>query len=172
MLAVSEVHAATPSFSAEKIKAAYTFQFTRFTTWPSKISSVDNPFTICMLGNESIAKELESLNQYKTGGRSIRVIYPKNVLNTEGCKILYIAETESKKLKNIIHVLHNKPVLTVSSIPNFASQGGIIGLILYKNKIHLEINLVSAQRADIKFSAKLLEIASVIKDVSNKEEQP
>ena len=172
MFAALEVYAETPSFSADKIKAAYTFQFTRFATWPTKISSVDTPFTICMLGNEPIAKELKSLNQYKSEGRSIRIIYPTNVFDTDDCKILYIAETKSRKLKDIIRILHNKPILTVSSIPNFALQGGIVGLTLYKNKIRLEINLASAQRADIKLSAKLLEIASVITDTSNKEEQP
>lgn len=157
--------------TADKIKAAYTFQFTKFVVWPDS-SSTEKPFTICILGNEPIGKQLEPLNQRKIGERSITVKNIKTISKADDCNILYIAETESERLNDIFRFLHKKPILTVSSIPDFALQGGIIGLVSYKKKIRLEINLSSARSVDIKLSAKLLEIASVVDGVGNKEEQP
>lgn len=170
MLPVFTLHAATPA-SADKIKAAYTYQFTKFVTWPDSSTS-EKPFTICVFGDEPIGKQLEPLNKRKLGDRSIKVEYIEEIYKTDTCNILYISETESGKLNVIFRYLKNKPVLTVSSISDFALQGGIIGLVAYKKKIRLEINLASARRVDIILSAKLLEIAKVIESVKNKEEQP
>ena len=171
MFSSSILYAGTP-VPADKIKAAYTFQFSKFATWPDKNSHNKKYFSVCILGQEPIAKELESLRKYKTNGRSISVFYLKKITNIDKCNILYIAETERNRLNVIFHILKNKPVLTVSSIPDFALQGGIVGLVTDNNKIRLEINMASARKADIKLSAKLLEIANVIKSLKYKEEQP
>lgn len=171
MLPAFALIAGTPA-TADKIKAAYTFQFTKFVTWPDTSVSVEIPFYICILGNESIRQELEPLNQRRIGERPISVRYLKRITDSKRCNILYISETESSNLTSIFKFLRNKPILTVSSIPGFALQGGIIGLVSHKKKIRLEINLTSARKVNIKLSAKLLEIANVVEGINNKDEQP
>lgn len=165
----SVLRAAIP---ADKIKAAYIYQFTQFVTWPQVSASANEPFTICVLGDEPIGNELEPLNWRQTSGRLTRISSPKTMRDTDSCNILYIAKTEQHQLPEILRYFHNKPVLTISSIPGFAASGGIIGFVIIDNKVRLKINRSAAQRANITLSAKLLEVANVIENHASKSHRP
>ena len=43
----------------------------------------------------------------------------------------------------------------------FEALGGIIDFIVEGNKIHIEVNLLAAERAGLKISSKLLSIAKI-----------
>lgn len=163
------LHAAAP---VNKIRAAYIYQFSQFVTWPPAQLSSEKYFTICVLGNEPLSDDLAPLNRRQLDERLIKVISAKTLHDSAGCSILYIAKTEQPRLQDILDYFQNKPVLTVSSIPNFAASGGIIGFIITDNKVRLEINRASALHANITISAKLLEIARLIKSERKQEEQP
>ncbi len=156
---------------ADKIKAAYIYQFTQFVTWPDPSVSVDTPFTICMLGKGPIGNELEPLNRRRLGRGLIRVSYPQTLRDTAACNILYIAETEQRQLQSTLNYLRNNPVLTVSSIPNFAARGGIIGFVTVDRRVRLEINRAAARHANIQLSAKLLEVAIRVVDTTSEGSQ-
>lgn len=165
----SNVFAAVP---ADKIKAAYIYQLTKFVTWPDSPASADKTFTICVIGKEPIHDELKPLGQRKTKQQSIKIRYPNSARDTIGCNILYIARTEQHQLKTILEYSHKKPILTVSSLPHFTENGGIIGFVIINNKVRLEINRAPARHNNIKLSAKLLEVANVIRNNTQEENQP
>jgi len=144
--------------SADKIKVAYIYQFTQFVTWPDTASSIDQEFSVCVFGNDPIAKELEPLTRRQVNGQSITVRYPEKIQETDSCNILYIAETKKHLLRKLFKYLHDKPVLTVSSIPDFAMNGGIIDFVIRNNKVRLETNVAVARHANLSISAKLLEV--------------
>lgn len=156
---------------ADKIKAAYIYQFTQFVTWQDPPVSADVPFTICVLGKEPIGSELEPLNRRRLGRGLISVSYPQTLRDTGACNILYIAETEQRQFQSILKYLHNKPVLTVSSIPDFAARGGIIGFVTVDKRVRLEINRAAARNANIKLSAKLMEVAIHVVDTASESSQ-
>jgi hypothetical protein len=54
--------------------------------------------------------------------------------------------------------------LTVGEAEGFATQGGIINFAVEGNKLHLEVNPLAAERAGLKFSSKLLNIATIVKE--------
>jgi len=157
--------------TADKIKAAYIYQFTQFVTWPDPPVSADTPLTICVLGKGPIGNELEPLNRRRLGRGLISVSYPQTLRDTAVCNILYIAETEQRQLQSTLNYLHNKPVLTVSSIPNFAARGGIIGFVIVNKRVRLEINRAAARNANIQLSAKLLEVAMRVVDTASEGSQ-
>jgi len=161
LLTVINVPAA-PAAPADKIKAAYIYQLTQFASWPNNPSSTQEVFTICALGNDAIYNKLEPLNFRQEKTRLIKVRKPKTINDIVNCNILYIAESEQPRLDSIFKHIQGKPILTVSSTPNFATGGGIIGFVIIENKVRLEINRNAAQRANIKLSAKLLEVARVV----------
>lgn len=154
---LTTVGAATTS-SVDKIKVAYIYQFTQFVTWPDAKKLENQPFLICVLGDESIRKELLPLNQRYFGKRLIRVHYPDTLSKVDECSILYIAKSERGRLKNILNYLHDKSILTVSSIPDFAKQGGMIDFVIRNNKVRLQSNISVAKYANLSISAKLLEV--------------
>ena len=74
------------------------------------------------------------------------------------CQVLFIGRAESR-WKEILGQVRNMGVLTVSDRENFASQGGMVGFYNDSGRIRLEINRTVAQGANLKISAKLMELA-------------
>jgi len=157
-LPISTVMAEKTS-TPEKIKAAYTYQFTKFVNWPSTAFSDNNTLFVCILGQENINDEFNSLNQRKIEDRHIKVIQIFDINDINKCQILYISESEKYRLATIIEYLNNKPILSISSMQDFAKLGGIIDFVLIKNKVRFEINMISVKRSQLQVSAKLLEVS-------------
>jgi len=168
LLSASALFAATP---AAKVKAAYIYQFTQFVSWPDTAVAADTPFTICVLGDAPVGNELKPLESRQVNGRPIKIRYPKNLKAAASCQILYLAETKQQQLRNMLKRFFEQPILTISSLPNFATRGGIIGFVTTKKRVRMEINRTAARRANIQLSAKLLEVARVIDSHDTGEER-
>ncbi len=56
------------------------------------------------------------------------------------------------------------PVLTVSDLPGFAQQGGVIGLVRQSGRLRFEVNRGVAQSAGLRLSADLLSLAMTVLD--------
>ena len=84
------------------------------------------------------------------------------VSDAEACQILFISTSEEERLRAILHYLHERPILTVADIPNFARVGGIIGLNTVEDRIRFNINVDAANAADLKFSSKLLRLGNIV----------
>ncbi len=54
------------------------------------------------------------------------------------------------------------PVLTVGESNGFASEGGIVNLVLNDNKISMEINVAAAKKARLSISSKRLNLAKIL----------
>jgi len=160
---------------ADKIKAAYIYQLTHFVSWPDT-PSTDTTFSICILGQEPITRELAPLNQRPKDKYLIKVRSLRKVQDAADCKILYIAKSKNHQYQAILLYLNTKlqgkPILTVSSIPDFAANGGMIGFVIRNNKVRLEINPAHARHIKVKLSAKLLDVAHVVDDNIAGEDRP
>ena len=60
--------------------------------------------------------------------------------------------------------LGSQPVLTVSDLPGFAQQGGVIGLVRQGGRLRFEINRGVAQAAGLRLSVDLLSLAMSVVD--------
>ncbi len=149
------------------VKAAYLYQFTKFTQWPTiALGKKDSPIRICILGDNPFGTVLDKLSKKTSQNRFLALDYltfPKDSSNFVNCQLIYISNSEEQRLAQILQLTENFPVLTVSDMNNFASRGGIIGLVLDNQKIRLEINFEASSIAGVKISSKLLEIATLIK---------
>ncbi len=56
-----------------------------------------------------------------------------------------------------------RSVLTVGDASSFTRQGGMVGLITVGDHIDIEINLDASQRAKLKISSRLLNLAKVVR---------
>jgi hypothetical protein len=53
-------------------------------------------------------------------------------------------------------------VLTISDIPKFSHQGGMITLIENLGKLGFQINPIALQQAEVSISSKIMELAEII----------
>ncbi len=81
------------------------------------------------------------------------------------CHLLFICQSERKNTKEIIDLLKNDGVLTVSDTQGFLEDGGIVNFVIEDNKVRFDINLTASEKAGLKIRSQLLRLAKkVIKD--------
>jgi hypothetical protein len=80
------------------------------------------------------------------------------------CHLLYVGDTNSARTAAILDELQGAPVLTVSDGAEFIRNGGIIGLIVEEGRMRFVINPATAQRAGLRLSSRLLQLAKISRE--------
>ena len=147
----------------DKVKAAYLFNFAKFVEWPSESFKDSNGFfNICVIGEGPFGNALDSLQNHELKGKSVKVYRISKAGDTEECHIAFISSSKKRRLGRVLADLNGSGVLSISDIENFAQKGGIINFVKIEKKIRFEINMKAAERAGLKISSKLLNLAETI----------
>lgn len=150
--------AEAPEYS---VKAAFLFNLGKFVQWPdTAFSSPGQPLTIGVLGRDPFGPDLERLlaNQ-KTAGRGWKVWRGEKLDPAAPVQILYIADDRLNQLGQVLKAVEGRPVLTVSSLPGFCRQGGMVEFFIQDNRVRLAINRAQVEKARLAASSKLLQLA-------------
>jgi len=147
-----------------ELKAAFLFNFAKFTDWPSEaFANTNSPIVIGVLGtnvsNPKLIAELEGTLLGKTiNNRQLQVRALTEATNSS-CHMLFILASEEIRLQGIFAALGGSPVLTVGETEGFTKANGMINFVLEDNKIRFRINNDAARKANLKISSKLLSLA-------------
>ncbi len=146
------------------LKAAFVFNFARFTRWPDEAWAADSSdLILCTAGHDGLAEALGRLAGKRVTGRRVAV----QALEQEGeparCHVLYIAMSELESAEGILKPVRTKPILTVSERPSGRSPA-IISLFHENERIRFMIDLGSARLAGLEFSSRLLHLGVVVGD--------
>jgi hypothetical protein len=146
------------------LKAVFLFNFAQFTDWPTNaFDAPDSPLVIGVLGDDPFGALLDDAVRDETvNGRKFVVERYLHVEDIKTCHILFISQSESRRVEKIVTSLKGKPILTVSDISDSASRGVCVRFITENNKIRLRINMDSLNDANLVMSSKLLRVAEII----------
>ena len=165
LIASSSLHAA-PSHSKDTdealFKAAFIYNFAKFTNWPESALAEDSSLILCTIGKLEAGFDLKRLSGKIIKNRQVEIKSLSKNQSAKDCNMLYIAKSEKKRFKKIIKKIKGKSVLTVSDLPEFVKNGGIIQFYRKKGQTHLIINLDHAREAKLELSSRLLILAEVI----------
>lgn len=151
--------------SENELISAYLFNFAKFVEWPEHaFASKTSPIVLCIFGDDPFGEVLANLEMKKIKGRSLTVVRTHKKDQIKACHMLYVSESEKKDLPDILSKAANKPCLTVSSIDDFASQGGMIGFVRKGRNIRFEVNLDAIKRVELSVSSRLLNLAQIVKE--------
>lgn len=146
-----------------QVKAVYLFNFGKFIEWPA-VPSKDQPFTICVLGLDPFGAILDATIAGETiDNRKLVARRIAGAQDTADCRILYISSSEAARVKEIVAAARKGAVLTVSDLPGFTGNGGMIQFVLRENKVRFEVNLTAAEKAGLTLSSQLLKVATDIR---------
>jgi hypothetical protein len=171
LLAILSCCAAWPSRAAlladgqsreYEIKAAFIYQLSQFADWPTR--SGERTFNVCVLGADPFGGNLKSLESRTHLNQPLVAAHLQSAVSARDCGIVYLADDQRGNVPTILNQLRGYPVLTVSSLPGFVDQGGGVGFVVENARVRLEINNQAVRRAQIKMSAKLLEVAKRVVD--------
>ncbi|HEU5123058.1 MAG TPA: YfiR family protein [Verrucomicrobiae bacterium] len=144
-----------------QLKAAFLFNFAKFVDWPSAaFTNSAAPLVIGVLGQDPFGKDLENTVRNKNiSGRSIVARTVGSIPDARQCHILFISNSESKRLREILEGLRGASVLTVGENEKFFVSGGMVNFVVEGRKIRFQINDAAAKAAGLKISSKLLSLA-------------
>jgi hypothetical protein len=159
-LATAGAALAQPAAPEYDVKAAFLYNFTKFVEWPpGAFQDERSSLRFCVLGENSFGAALQTLAGEEVSGHKLTLVRSESISNLGGCHVLFIARSERERIPRILADLGNAPVLTVADTPGFLEQGGTINFILDGSKVRFEINRAAADKAGIKISSKLLQLA-------------
>ncbi len=144
------------------VKAAFLYNFTKFVDWPPSAFPDPNSLRICVLGEDPFGKSLRSIAGEQVGGHKLIVTQTDAISRPAGCQVLFISRSERERLPQVLAAIKDAPVLTVGDTNGFADHGVIINFVLEGSKVRFEVNTDSADRAGLKISSKLLQLAKRI----------
>jgi len=76
--------------------------------------------------------------------------------------VLFIGKSDERQYQRQLKLIADHPVLTISDIPGFASQGGMIEIKYHNKKLTFVVNLQAVKRAGLYISAQLLQLGEVV----------
>lgn len=152
--------------SAPSLKAAFLMNFVKFAEWPAGAVARGQVFTFCVAGDQSVFKEVSlSIKRYSRPNL-MTVVYVDLAEPLPVCHMVYFGGPDLQAARRVGESLQGAPVFTVSDMRGFAEAGGIAELWLDKGKMRFSINAAAARRAHLALSAKLLSLATLVKETS------
>ena len=82
----------------------------------------------------------------KIGDRAFVVRRLRDTQQIRNCQILFVAAPESKRTRTLLETLKGTGILTVGETEDFTATGGLIGLKLEGTRVHIQIELETAER--------------------------
>jgi len=154
-----------PVVGEYQVKAAFIYNFTKFTDWPpSAFSSPGAPIVIGILGEDPFGQTMDDVVRGEVVRERplvVKRLRPDDDLRS--CHVLFISRSEQQRLPAVLSQLKGSPVLSVGDIAGFAEQGGMVNLLLASKTVKIEINQAAAEQAGLQISAKLLKLARLVK---------
>jgi hypothetical protein len=160
---VTGVSADGPSLEYQ-VKAAFLVKLAMFVEWPpGAFATAETPLCIGILGDDPFGGQFdEAVRQERVNGRPVQIHRAREVTELLRCQIVFVSPSEMDRLAEIIRLLAAHPVLTVGDHPRFASEGGAVNFIKEKGRVRFEVNRAAVERAGLRLSAKLLQVARVL----------
>jgi hypothetical protein len=144
-----------------QVKAAFLLNFTRFVDWPSgEFGGANSVFRICLMGDDPFGRVLDQLVEGETAGSHKIEVSRVPAHPSVPCQVAFIAKEEKDK-KRIVEQL-GPGVLTVSEGESFLRDGGIVAFVMENRRVRFDINQNASDKAGLKISSKLLNIARAV----------
>jgi hypothetical protein len=165
-LFLSVVAAQSYRSSEDEVKAALLFNLTKFVKWPdSSFDDAQAPIMFGILGgNAWVGFHLRRIAAAEKGqGRSVVIRSERFGDDLRQCHVLFVSAAERRHVPQILASLQAANVLTVSDLEGFADAGGVMQVVIIKDRARFIVNLDAATQSKLRLSAKLLALAQLIK---------
>ena len=148
-----------------QVKAAFLYNFAKFVEWPQDaFQNQSEPLVVCVLGEDPFGRTLDGIVAgKKIDGRALVVRRTSDARQVKGCRMLFVSSSEPRSVLSVLAALNESCVLTVGEAASAASEGMIINFILEGGRIRFAINTAAAEREKLRFSSRLLSLATMVR---------
>jgi hypothetical protein len=153
--------AGTQGVTEPALKAAYLYNFAKFTNWPQEALPATAMFRACVVGDDPLSDALvRTLKGRQLGGREMNVLRMEVDGAVRSCHLLYVSGITKPEASAVLSAARGTAVLTISDMDDFIKLGGITHMFVAQGTIHFEFNLDLARRSKLQLSSQLLRLAA------------
>lgn len=149
--------------SVDVLRAAFLYNFVKFTEWPPDRLPPGEKLALCVADDVATGRALA----HAVKGRAIegheltvRLVSLDDAVGS--CHLLYVRTADANRSLQVLESVKGSVMLTVGDSERFALSGGIAGLFVEDDRMRFAINLKSAERARLRLSSKLLNLARIV----------
>jgi hypothetical protein len=155
----------SPATNEYQLKAIYLYNFSKYITWPEgAFANSEASLRICLLGDDPFGGKLDlAVKNQKVKGREVIVQRINKMQMITGCQTLFISNSEQPRLTAILAYTRHKPILTVSEIEKFVTQGGMIQFYSLEDQVRFSIDPQTLAEASLEASSRLLQLANIVR---------
>jgi hypothetical protein len=147
------------------LKAAFIYNFARFTEWPADALPPAAALSACVMGAHDIREALERIVEGRQlAGHAISVSPVEAGGKLRSCQLLFMTGLTPSQLAAAVTAVRGAPVLTISDAENFVQQGGIAQIFVEDGKMRFNLNLAVSKMSHLQLSSKLLALAAHVHD--------
>jgi hypothetical protein len=147
------------------LKAAFVYNFAKFTEWPQDVLPPSMMFTACVLGDDAVSDALARIVKGRLlDGRAIRVIRVGVEEPLRLCHLLYVSGVTSQQLTAIVAIVKGASVLTIGDHDEFGRLGGVAHMFVENGRVRFALNLDLARRLRLELSSRMVTLASRVDD--------
>ena len=157
-----------------QVEAAFLVNFVRYAEWPrQRFDGPDDPYVIAVVGSDTVADTIAAIARAAgpIQGRRIEVrrVELRGSASERRAATEYLRNSHVAFLpaggraspRELLRILGDAPVLTVSDAPGFAAAGGMLGLVRAGPRMAFEANPGAMQACGVSLSAKVLKLARI-----------
>jgi len=164
VMAFAQRAGAQVSAGEYQVKAAFLHNFARYVEWPAgSFRTAGSPLIIGVVGEDPSGGALDDTLRGRVANRHpVQVRHLRWSDPLDGCHMIFVSSRELDHLAVILKSAGEGNVLTIADIEGFSRSGGAIEFRMVGNRVRFDINLSAAERAGLKISSKLLNVARAV----------
>lgn len=153
------------------VKAAFVFNFLRFTEWPARrFAARDAPLSLCIWSADArVSESLRTLAGRSVDDRRVQVADIERADELGRCHAVFIADAAARGPASAWQRrAESLDVLTMGDADGFAAAGGMIGLVFDGTRMRFEINDRAVKRSGLKLASQLYQMGRSVPEGASK----
>lgn len=141
----------------DRVRAAFLYNFARFTQWGTP--HTDQQLGFCVAGDGELLETLRETIRGKNIHGHTLLAFDTNIIDIESqCDVLYVGAQAKPDLLDRVA----KGTLLVGEGRGFVQNLGMVGFVLQQDRLRFVINPSHVESAGLKLSAELLSLAEIV----------
>lgn len=147
------------------LKAAFLYNFIRFTTWPKeRFENESSPIVLMVVGKDPFGEILdETFAGKKVGGRRVELRRVAKLPKEPDCHLLFVTGMNAKDRRALLERCRSRSILVVGEDEGFGEEGACANFYVEKNKVRFEINPDEVKAQKLTISSELLKLAKIVR---------
>lgn len=133
-----------------------------FCKWPPD-SGLSTPAASLTVGafekNDMIEYLIEETKTKSFAKKNAKIVIIKDDETIKTCNVLIINDVSKKRLKKILDIVDELPILTVADTPGYAKRGVMISLFMSEKKLAFNVNHTNMRKCGLHLPSRVLSVA-------------